>query len=575
MESRPVARAVLVALLATAYAAVAWYVAGTGVAELLPPLSRAATVAVPFAAGVILACAMARPSGLLIVLASWLPMALAGAAAVSAGWLPLPWFASAGVMLVGASLAGGLGGRLIADQQRRVAAAAMVALSPVLVATYEPDVATAAAPATAAMSVVVQAPASEVWQELIDTVGRAPRERVSEWDDAEHLRVVAMVPSMEAPRGLAAWRAPRAAAGVVSSGATFDLSPMGDTATTLSMRRSYAMPIHASAYPASMLAEAANAQARAELHALNVRSVERAKASQPRLTAEMRVLRAAALRDLQEVYARHAELFGQAVLFINGARAVELPEALPAPEPLDASRAAGTLRTFLRPAANRARTTAWMHTGLGVGDSTAMPRADTLRFEFEDFEGRCVAEATPIAFAADASSLTLGTPQRARCVQTVMDDRTRRSRLIAQLPIAAGRIEDNWSVALAATGSVRVYRDSVVVRADTVKLKAKPLDGAPQTVDSIVVGLSLGGERSWSVVRRSPAVHLALTLADQRQWMRTRLRFAIPIDAEFPLERSWPSFEVVLRTPKTTDNPYGVAWTYAHAPMAFFSGVRR
>jgi hypothetical protein len=549
-------------------------------------------LAVPFAAGVIALCAVARPSVVIGALAPWLSTAAAAAVAVSAGWLPLHWFVSSGLQLAVAALAGGIVGWLIADQRLRTGVAVIAALIPALAAKYESPVATAELPVTATIAVLVHAPAPDVWQELIgsDTVdfprpftirrarfadGSIAIEHIVEWDDAEHLRVVASLRPMKAPRGLEAWRTVRNDGAVVSTGATFELASSGDSATTLTMTRTYRMAIYATAYPASWLGAAASKRASAELGALAARSEASVRSTEPRLTAEMRVLRAALLRDLQEQLTSRGELVGHEVMFINGAREVELPEDLPAPEPLDPSHAAGSLRAFLRRAANRARTTAWMHTSLGAGDSTSTLSGDTLRFEFEDFEGRCVAESTPIAFARDASSLTLGVARRTRCVQTVMDDRTRRSRLIAQLPISAGRIEDSWSVALAATGSLRVYRDSVVVRADTVRLKAKPLDGAAQTVDSIVAGLSLGGERSWSIVKRSAAVRLDTVFAAQQEWVRTRQRFTIPIDSAFPLERSWPSFEVILKVPKTADNPYGVAWTYAHAPLAYFKDVRR
>lgn len=570
METRAAARAALVALLAIAYASLAWYAAGTGASGVLPPLSRAVTIAVPLATGVIASCAVTSSTGVFVMLASWLPVALAGAVAVSAGWLPLAWFASAGARLAGASLAGGLAGRLVAADRRRVGFAAVAALLPVLLARYEPAVPTSAVAQTATITMRVQAPAAEVWQELI-----RPGAQVDAWDEGEHLQVADTLPPMIVPRGLAAWRARGTPPAVVSTFAAFDLAPSGDAAATLTMRRTYRMPIHAAAYPASVLAEAANARAVAELRELQEQSVARARGVPPRLTGEMRVLRDSAVRAVQAEYARRGELPGQAVLFINGVRAVELPDALPAPAPLDAPRAVHSSRALLHTAANRARTTAWMHTGHGDDAASAPSRGDSLRFEFEDFEGRCVAEVTPVVFSRDRLSFLLGTPQRSRCAQSVMEDRTRRSRLLARLPLAAGRLEDAWSVALTATGSVRVYRDSVVIRADTLRLKAKPLDGAAQRVDSLVAGLSLGGDRSWSVQRRSAAVRLDTTLADQREWMRTRQRFTIPLDSLFLLEQSWPTFEVILRTPRTADNPYGVAWTYAHAPMGFFREVRR
>jgi hypothetical protein len=55
---------------------------------------------------------------------------------------------------------------------------------------------------------------------------------------------------------------------------------------------------------------------------------------------------------------------------------------------------------------------------------------------------------------------------------------------------------------------------------------------------------------------------------------RRDLRFTIPIDTTFELLESWPVVEVILGAQRTADNPYGLAWTYAHGTRKFFSPSR-
>jgi hypothetical protein len=293
------------------------------------------------------------------------------------------------------------------------------------------------------------------------------------------------------------------------------------------------------------------------------------------LTAEMRYLRASAVQDMERQYGRFEELQRAAAPFVNGDRRVEVPDELATPGRDAPPETEDRLRAVLRKHAASARTSMWMMTGFGAQtDSTSTPAADSLRVEFEDWLGRCVREVTPIAYSP-RHVLAFGTPRRTRCEVGVMTERIRRGRLLATLPIRAGDLNDNWSVALAARGSVRVYMDSVVVRADSVRMRAKPLDGRPQAVDSLAVGLALGAGKAWSVSRRGTVIPVKQSLAVKDEWSRTRLRFSIPVDATFPVERAWPVFETFLSVRKTADNPYGTAWTYAHAPEGFFKDVVR
>jgi hypothetical protein len=72
-------------------------------------------------------------------------------------------------------------------------------------------------------------------------------------------------------------------------------------------------------------------------------------------------------------------------------------------------------------------------------------------------------------------------------------------------------------------------------------------------------------------VRRSAAFPVRATLRRGAEWRRRNLRFAIPLDSALALKESWPVVEVVLGVRRTEDNPYGRAWTYAHAAKSFFA----
>jgi hypothetical protein len=89
-------------------------------------------------------------------------------------------------------------------------------------------------------------------------------------------------------------------------------------------------------------------------------------------------------------------------------------------------------------------------------------------------------------------------------------------------------------------------------------------------IDSLSAGLAMG-DSSWNVMRKSVPISVDTTLRKNGEWRRSRKRFVIPIDSTFDLRKSWPVFEVYLRVPKTKDNPYGVAWTYAHERKTFFA----
>ncbi|HJU75626.1 MAG TPA: hypothetical protein VJ717_17915, partial [Gemmatimonadaceae bacterium] len=160
------------------------------------------------------------------------------------------------------------------------------------------------------------------------------------------------------------------------------------------------------------------------------------------------------------------------------------------------------------------------------------------------------------------------------CKPLYMAEVVRRGRRLARIPLSAGQLTDNWTIAPATTALVDVYLDSVVVTTTNLTLQANLRE--PDTavrVDSVIVGLALG-ERSWSIVQRSRPVVVDTLLGRGSTWARARQRFVIPVDSTFALTSSWPVIEVSLSVPKTDGNPYGFAWTYAHGPRPFFKDVR-
>ena len=155
-----------------------------------------------------------------------------------------------------------------------------------------------------------------------------------------------------------------------------------------------------------------------------------------------------------------------------------------------------------------------------------------------------------------------------------MAEVVRRARRIARLPFSAGSLDDHWSVALAATGTADVYVDSVVITTSSIALRASyPIpETTPVAVDSISAGVAMG-DRSWSVVRQSPAIRVDTTLRKGGEWRRGIRRFVMPVDSTFDIRKSWPMFQAHVHAPVTPDNPSGLAWTYAHTPKAFFTSV--
>lgn len=209
-------------------------------------------------------------------------------------------------------------------------------------------------------------------------------------------------------------------------------------------------------------------------------------------------------------------------------------------------------------------------------DSVASRRDRFLRGRYdlriEDRGGRCLIVHQVVSVD---SALVRHTRTAESCRPLYMADVFRRSMRLARLPLSAGQLTDNWSVAPAMTAFVDVYVDSVVVLTTKLALQPNVREGDSSGVkaDSVAVGLALG-DRSWHIVRKSAPVVVDTLLRQGETWSRTNRRFMIPVDSTFDLTRSWPVVEVSLSVPKTDSNPYGFAWTYAHGPKDYFKGVR-
>jgi hypothetical protein len=386
-------------------------------------------------------------------------------------------------------------------------------------------------------------------------------ERVVQWEDGEWLRVTSGPQVVPVPRGIAAWRAGWGAGAVIPVGASYEITTDGDSSATVRIEGTWRLAIHGRAYPPGWLQRVAQAKNDILASAIRSRSEVRSRAADPQLTAEMKVLRRQMVSDLASNTPAFPDVASTLPVFLNGERDVEVvDEARRIPGTVDS--AAAQLRSGLRAVSSRARTTGWFVPFHSEG-------GDSVRFEYEDFQGRCIAE-----FAALIQSKP-GPSRRAACPLDAMAERARRSRMIAQLALSAGEETDNWSVAPLARGVARVYLDSVVIRADTLRLRVNTQDGSDAIVDSIVVGLSQKTERSWYMTHRGGAIALNQTFRNKQEWNRPRARFSIPADSSVDLATVWPTFEVILSVPKTPENTVGRAWTYAHAPMAFFSGIRR
>lgn len=610
----PRLRALLAFLLALGYGLATLWLAGTS--DLLKPLGWGTMIVAPVAIGFLLALGFASPPRLVVALGAPLTMMVAGAVAITVGWLPLGWFAVAGPWLAAGAIGGGVIAPLVPEPRIRALLTVLVAAAPAIAGTIESARESSPAEVTVTSLMEIRAPAAEAWEEVIgsdsaqparaeSTIVRAqypdvvaismdePKplalrhlvfsdgsridERVIQWEDGEWLRAHAGPRVIPVPRGVAAWTAGSGAAGVTMTDATYELVSDDDSTTTLHLTTTYRLAIHGRAYPPGWLARVAQAKNDRLAAAIRARSEARVASDEPRLTAEMWMLRRQLVADFMNIPRPILSAPGTLPVFVDGERAIQVvDEELARPATLEAG--AAELRTALTGSASRARTTGWYLPVIPEATRNERFAANTVLFEYEDYLGRCVAELVTVTYGRSGEPTLhapVGQPSRARCEPIVMAERARRSRLLAQLALSAGDENDNWSVALLARGVARVYADSVVIRADTLRLRVNTKDGTPATIDSVVVGLSSKTEQSWYMGIRGTNLPIQTTLKNRQTLVRPRARFVVPVDSAVDLTKVWPTFEVDLVAPKTPENPDGRAWTYSHAPMAFFGGVKR
>jgi hypothetical protein len=185
----------------------------------------------------------------------------------------------------------------------------------------------------------------------------------------------------------------------------------------------------------------------------------------------------------------------------------------------------------------------------------------------EDRAGNCILVHTVVSVD---SALVKHKRTTEPCQPLYMAEVVRRGRRLARIPLSAGQLSDNWSVAATTVAFADVYLDSVVVMTTKLMLQANlPGPDTSAQIDSVNIGLALG-DRSWRIVRKGAPARVDTVLARGGVWSRPRQRFVIPLDSTFALSRSWPVLEVSLSVAKTEANPYGFAWTYAHAPRELF-----
>ncbi len=402
--------------------------------------------------------------------------------------------------------------------------------------------------------------------------GFAYREFLYEWEDGEHLKIATWEDTTRIPTGLEP-RKPMVGLHSFALGvSTWDLDSAGENGTRLIVTTKFRATTWANVSNDWWSARVMHNLQENLLATMKSRSerVEREKV--PYLTAEMRDLHNAIIDRSFAIAEGYASLpLAEASIF-NAERHVESLGGVShrAGETLDDLDIA--LRTLLSSEVPRARTIAWVLSGAAIGYAGAAGGDDTVRIQYEDRQGRCVDERIS-ASTKGAGTLVLGKPKLARCEIRVLAEAIRRGRVLARVPLHAGDLADSWSLALAVRGRVEVYRDSVVVRADSVMMRSKAPDETPVILDSISFALGAHSGNSWYAVKHGSILKIHRTLAVKQEMTRTRVRFSVPIDSTFALHDAWPMFEANLSVPKTKDNPSGLAWTYTHSPEAMLKSI--
>lgn len=610
----------------TLRAALAWIAAGAAFGLALAMLSagRAAPAAfapatiafiaiTPFVLGWVSVCGVVEPPAWVRIVAPLVSAAIAtGLAIAVAGQtifgaaLALPW-------TVVLAAVGGVASTTMHDVRARIRAALVLSVATVVAMPIESRVGVAAVVRTNADSVLIAAPPSAVWEAVVqvDSIGPAERVRalysrlglppqvsttlehpragsrrymqceggaerleiVTAWLDEEQFRVE------PADQGtLIAGKGTDPSAPYFTDGAAeFDLEPVGDTATRLTTRHAYRVATHLNAYVGWWADTVMRSRDAELLHIIKTRAERAARERTPALTAAMRELESALIaradteartyRDAAAAVGAHGFGLIDEAMILTGDGRPESVGGVSIPYPSLTATVDESLRNVLKASAPRARATAWTTSyGSPSGDQA------TLRFEFEDRAGRCVAVARTASVGA-SGGLVLGARRLSRCDVRVLADVIRRGRRLARIPFDYKGLDVIFTTVGNYPGTVDVYFDSVVVTVRGARLQTKLLEGHPQNVDSITTSLAYHSGSSWGPGKQSNAVKLQWPARDGDVRDIPRMRFTIPRDSSESLSDRWVVFSHHLTVPKTASNPYGIAWTYAHLSDTMFKRV--
>lgn len=127
--------------------------------------------------------------------------------------------------------------------------------------------------------------------------------------------------------------------------------------------------------------------------------------------------------------------------------------------------------------------------------------------------------------------------------------------------------ETGFSVVADLPGRTDLYPDSVVVLVRRGRIAWPRLD-AGAVHDSTTAALATEWGASWNTGRPSRGLVVEHGPGVDTLALGPMLRFTIPRDATDRLDASWVVFTHHLTVPRSTDNPYGTAWTYTHAERA-------
>jgi hypothetical protein len=413
-------------------------------AGTFPVYTAAFLVLVPLAAGYLAVSPVAEPSPGGALLAAWIAVALALAVCRWADWegtlyiaVALPWW-------VAASASGSWLARRT-PPRRRVPAAVALAATPSLVVPLEqrlPLPSPARSSFQTATSVDVVARPNDLWEQVanIDSIGaselRPPvyvrfgvptpvaallerprrgatrvatfgthlaiRESITEWMDGERLRF------RIAPNAFGVQPGSHSHQDILDGdhfallGATYDLVPIGDSATRLTVTSRYRVATHFNWYSTRWAEQLARRMQRDILGVIKRRSEDARRSARPIFTADMRDLESALLERASALTERFGRASLAEAMFLTGARDIESAGGATLPAGASTASADDSLRAALRPFAARARTTAWM-TSYDGRDAAENP-ALTLRFEFEDRASRCVGLRRQATFDREGSS---------------------------------------------------------------------------------------------------------------------------------------------------------------------------